>query len=145
MQCKWLGERVAGADAKKAMENVLRGKIAGNWGPNATFRYPSHGGTGGMWAAVARTLPQEKMHYQKEVDKVDEDRKIVTFKDGTAIKYGKLLTTMPLDVLVSKLKHPEEYSACKDLFHSGSHIVAVGIRGTVPTHVGDTCWVSHRT
>lgn len=108
----------------------------------ATFRYPSKGGTGGLWSAVARTLPKARMNYRKQVDKVDEDLKIITFSDGTTVKYGKLLTTMPLDVLVSKLKHPGEYSITKDLFHSSSHVVSIGIRGSVPAHVGNTCWVS---
>lgn len=142
MQCKWLGERVAAPDAKKSMTNVLRGAVSGNWGPNATFRYPSKGGTGGLWSAVARTLPKARMNYRKQVDKVDEDNKIITFADGTTVKYGRLLTTMPLDVLVSKLKHPADYSITKDLFHSSSHVVSIGIRGSVPAHVGNTCWVS---
>lgn len=141
MQCKWLGERVAAPDAKKAMNNVLRQKVAGNWGPNATFRFPTSGGTGGLWSALARTLPKEKVHYNMEVDKVDEDLKILTFKNGTAVKYGRLLTTMPLDVLVSKMRHPDSYSICKKLFHSGTNVVGIGLRGNVPSRVGNTCWV----
>ena len=82
------------------------------------------------------------MNYRKEVDKVDEDTKLITLTDGTTVKYGKLLTTMPLDVLVSKLKHPESYSLTKNLFHSSTHAVGIGIRGSVPAQVGNTCWVS---
>ena len=40
-------------------QNILN-KTAGNWGPNATFRFPAHGGTGGIWKAAAKTLPKEK-------------------------------------------------------------------------------------
>ena len=143
MQCKWLGERVSAPDAKKAMNNVLRNQVAGNWGPNATFRFPSRGGTGGLWTALAKTLPKRNMHYNMEVDKIDEDRKTVTFKDGYQIRYGKLCTTMPLDVLVSKMNHPDSYSITSKLFHSGTNVVGIGIRGSVPERLGDTCWVRH--
>lgn len=88
MQSEWLGERVAAPDAKKSMTNVLRGTVSGNWGPNATFRYPPKGGRGGLWSAVARTLPEARMNYRKHVDKVDEDNKIITFADGTTSNTG---------------------------------------------------------
>lgn len=49
MNASWLGERVAAPDVKLLARNVILNKVAGNWGPNATFRFPAHGGTGGIW------------------------------------------------------------------------------------------------
>lgn len=46
MQCEWLGERVATVDIKVALKNVINKVEAGNWGPNATFKFPTWGGTG---------------------------------------------------------------------------------------------------
>ncbi|RAL61491.1 hypothetical protein DID88_009420 [Monilinia fructigena] len=45
MQCAWLGERVAAPDVKTVVKNVILNKVAGNWGPNATFRFPARDGT----------------------------------------------------------------------------------------------------
>ena len=59
MQCKWLGERVATADVRKAIGNVLRGGEDAGWGPNAVFRFPTESGTGAVGSksrAAAWTL-----------------------------------------------------------------------------------------
>ena len=34
----------------------LRNKTENNWGPNAVFRFPQEGGTGGIWKKVSRHL-----------------------------------------------------------------------------------------
>ena len=49
MQCRWLGERVAAPNLKMVVSNTLNKKVAGNWGPNATFKFPARNGTGGIW------------------------------------------------------------------------------------------------
>jgi hypothetical protein len=60
MQCNWLGERVATVDGVRAITNVINGKEDAGWGPNAVFRFPLVGGTGGIWKAVAKLLPKDK-------------------------------------------------------------------------------------
>ena len=61
MQCEWLGERVATVDVTRAISNVINGKEDAGWGPNAVFRFPLEGGTGGIWKKVAKLLPQDKL------------------------------------------------------------------------------------
>jgi hypothetical protein len=61
MQCDWLGERVATVDVTRAITNVLHNKEDAGWGPNAVFRFPLEGGTGGIWKAVAAKLPQDRL------------------------------------------------------------------------------------
>ena len=55
---------------KKVVENVLRDKPDAGWGPNAIFRFPQEGGTGGIWKRVAALLPPERMALGKRVIKV---------------------------------------------------------------------------
>jgi protoporphyrinogen oxidase len=139
-----LGERVAAPDAKTVVRNVILNKTAGNWGPNATFRFPARDGTGGIWIAVAKTLPKEKTRFGKhgEVDKVNADAHTVTLKDGKTIGYKKLITTMAVDQLVEQMGDKELIGLSKDLFFSSTHVVGVGIRGARPENIGDKCWVS---
>ncbi|KAI9889761.1 MAG: hypothetical protein M1814_004963 [Vezdaea aestivalis] len=143
MQCQWLGERVAAPDLKNVTKNVILQKTAGNWGPNATFRFPAHGGTGGIWIAVADTLPKEKTKFGPDanVEKVDADKKTVTLKDGSTITYEKLITTMAVDSLVVLMEDKELISLSKGLFYSTTHVVGVGIRGERPERIGDKCWL----
>ena len=144
MQCEWLGERVAPPDLKTVTKNVILQKTAGNWGPNATFRFPAHGGTGGIWIAVAKTLPKEKTRFgtQGTVKKVDADAKRVTLEDGKTIAYEKLITTMAVDSLVEKMGDKELIDLSKGLFYSSTHVIGVGLRGERPEYIGDKCWVS---
>jgi protoporphyrinogen oxidase len=78
MQCSWLGERVATADVTKAITNVLNNTVAGGWGPNAVFRFPKQGGTGGIWKNVAdKCVPQERQRYNSKVVGIDVNGKKV--------------------------------------------------------------------
>ena len=147
MQCQWLGERVAAPNLKMVTKNVILNKTAGNWGPNATFRFPAHGGTGGIWKAVAKTLPQNKFMLDTKVVKVDVEKKTVQLGNGTRISYKKLVSTMPVDELASMMSAGSTTTKAvqegvKDLYYSSTHVVGIGIRGTRPDRIGDKCWVS---
>ncbi|CAM1503977.1 Fc.00g015680.m01.CDS01 [Cosmosporella sp. VM-42] len=143
MQCQWLGERVAAPDVKNVTKNVILNKVAGNWGPNATFRFPARDGTGGIWIAVADTIPKEKKRFGKsgEVTKVDAKKKIVSFADGSTIGYNSLVNTMAVDHLVEKMGNEELVTLSKGLFYSTTHVIGVGIRGERPERIGDKCWL----
>lgn len=84
MNATWLGERVAAPNVKTLVRNVILNKVAGNWGPNSTFRFPAHGGTGGIWIAVAKTLEAKRTRFGEHgaVTKVDSGKKKVLLKDG---------------------------------------------------------------
>ncbi len=143
MQCQWLGERVAAPDVKTVTRNVILNKVAGNWGPNSVFRFPARDGTGGIWIAVAETLPKEKKRFGKagEVVKVDAANKVVSLKDGTTIGYGKLVNTMAVDLLAEKMGDQQLVKLSQGLYFSSTHVLGVGIRGARPERIGDKCWV----
>jgi hypothetical protein len=84
MNATWLGERVAAPNVKLLTRNIILNKVAGNWGPNATFRFPARSGTGGIWIAVADTLAKENTRFGEHgaVTHVDADAKKVQLKDG---------------------------------------------------------------
>ncbi|KAI1616533.1 UDP-galactopyranose mutase [Exophiala viscosa] len=143
MQCAWLGERVAAPNVKGNVRNIILNQAAPNWGPNATFRFPARDGTGGIWIAVADTLPKEKKRFGKKntVKKVEADKKQVLLEDGTTIKYEKLISTMAVDALVESMEDEKLIKLSKDLFYSSTHVIGVGIRGTRPDRIGDKCWL----
>ena len=143
MQCAWLGERVAAPDVKNVVRNVILNKTAGNWGPNATFHFPARDGTGGIWIAVAKTLPKEKKLFGKQgtVKKVNAEKKTVTLENGKTISYNKLISTMNIDQLVERMDDKELIDLSKGLYYSSTHVVGIGIRGERPERIGDKCWV----
>ncbi|SMQ51495.1 unnamed protein product [Zymoseptoria tritici ST99CH_3D7] len=144
MQCAWLGERVAAPNLKMITTNVVLNKIAGNWGPNATFKFPAEGGTGNIWIKVAETLPKEKTRFGQHgaVQLVDADNKRVLLGDGTTVNYEKLVSTMSVDHLCDTMRgHDDLKDLTKGLFYSTTHVIGVGIRGERPERIGDKCWL----
>ncbi|KAK5131574.1 hypothetical protein LTR08_000829 [Meristemomyces frigidus] len=143
MQCQWLGERVAAPNLKLVTKNVVLNKTAGNWGPNATFRFPAHGGTGNIWIKVAETLPKKNTRFgdHGRVQLIDAENKRVLLGDGTIVNYEKLISTMAVDSLVEAMRNEELTKLSKGLYYSTTHVIGVGIRGARPERIGDKCWL----
>ena len=143
MQCSWLGERVAAPNVKLVTKNTILGKTAGNWGPNATFRFPAHGGTGNIWINVAKTLSSSKTRFgdNGRVQLVDAEGHRALLGDGTTINYRKLINTMAVDSLVECMRDDELIKMSKGLFYSTTHVIGVGVRGSRPERIGDKCWL----
>jgi len=142
MQCEWLGERVAAPSLKLVVSNVLNKKTAGNWGPNATFRFPAHGGTGGIWKAVHKTLPADRFKFSTSMTRIEGKKRIAHFSDGSSIKYNSMISTMPLDQITEIIDEAEPLrKTSRELIYSSTHVIGVGIRGTLPPRIGDKCWL----
>ncbi|OAR01725.1 hypothetical protein LLEC1_02844 [Akanthomyces lecanii] len=143
MNATWLGERVAAPNFKSLTSDVVRNKVAGPWGPNATFRFPARGGTGGIRIAPAKTLEQKKTKFgdHATVTKVNADTTSVHLKDGTVIKYGSLISTMAVDHLAQSMSDTKLQGLCKPLFYSSTNVIGIGIRGERPERIGDKCWL----
>jgi len=141
----WLGERVATVDLKRILNNLVQKKDELSWGPNAKFRFPLRGGTGNIWRSLANKLPQERVHYNKTVTKVDTTTKTIHFADGSTEKYDKIMSTMPLDELLNRVNIPEKNeflrSKAPGFKYSNSHIIGIGVEGKVPEDLKTKCWM----
>ena len=136
MNKEWIGERVSVVDIKKVLGNVVLDRDEVTWGPNATFKYPRHGGTGGLFARM-QPYVQDQLRLNTPMTAVDTARKEVVLADGTREPYELLLSTMPMDLLVRSLHGdtPEEVVRQSGrLRHSGSYIVGVGIEQPAPSN-----------
>jgi UDP-galactopyranose mutase len=136
MNKEWIGERVSVVDIKRVLGNVVLDRDESTWGPNATFKYPRYGGTGGLFARM-QPYVEEQLRLNAPTVAVDAARKEVVLADGTREPYDLLLSTMPMDLLVRSLHGdvPEEVIAqSQRLRHSGSYIVGVGIEQPAPSN-----------
>jgi protoporphyrinogen oxidase len=147
MSTEWTGERVATVDLKRVCKNVIHDTDDAGWGPNATFRFPVNGGTGGIWNRLAAKLPQDKLRSGPEnfVTKIDAVKKELTLKNGDVVKYDKLLSTMPIDSLLRTVEGPfpaDEWRAVADkMVYSATNVVGFGIVGKPPAHLKTMCWM----
>lgn len=138
----WMGERVATVDLKRVLGNLVMRRDEVSWGPNSTFRFPRHGGTGAIWRAVAKRLPARQLHFNRAVANVDIANKKLLMSDGESIGYDTLISTMPLDALLRVLVARPELSAEASKFvYSSSHIIGVGLKGKAPDDLKTKCWI----
>ena len=141
---------MAAPSLRTVVRNAVTKQTAPNWGPNATFRFPTHGGTGGIWTAVADMLPEHTMRMGSKavVDRVDPIKKEVQFKSGRTVRYKHLVSTMALDGLLEKMDAPAQQldpmrDAAKGLVFSSTIVLGVGVRGERPSRIGDKCESPH--
>ncbi len=129
----WIAERVAVVDWKKAIETVVSRKVT-DWGPNATFGYPATRGTLGLWIAVLPYLG-DRVNYRKRALRIDEEKREIEFTDGSKARYDRLLSTIPLTALVSRLVHAPESvrRAAEKLLFNRLFSVGIGLKRPSPS------------
>lgn len=139
MSRDWLGERVAMPSLERILKNVILDQSDKGWGPNNKFKYPLYGGTGGLYEPFVKYI-KDHLHLNKTAVQVDPEAKQVTFSDGEVVDYDLLLSTMPLDLLVMRLKEApaDIVEATHGLHHSSGLIVGVGINRPTPS---EKCWL----
>ncbi|MDB4869632.1 MAG: UDP-galactopyranose mutase [Gemmatimonadales bacterium] len=140
MNKEWIGERVSVVDIKRVLGNVVMDRDDAGWGPNATFKYPRHGGTGGLFERMEPYV-RENLRLNARTVAVDTRNHEVVVEDGTRERYDYLLSTMPMDLLVKSMNGdvPETVrDQAARLRHSGSYIVGVGIKQPSPSK---KCWM----
>lgn len=144
MNAQWMGERVPTVDIKRIVKNIVNNEDDVGWGPNATFRFPMHGGTGGIWTAIADALPRDQIRLNTSVTSVDVEKKTVTTNSGEVVPYDVLISTMPLTLLLemttgagsAPLKEHKDTGV-----YSTSHILGLGLKGQPPAHLKGKCWM----
>lgn len=139
----WLGERVATVDLSRVTENILMERDDLSWGPNNTFQFPRHGGTGAIWTALAEQIGDKHLRCNTRIVSLDWQNKVAITAEGEKLEYDHVLTTMPLDTL-SKTLTPElpiVTEASHQLLRSHSHILGIGLTGEMPSKLAKKCWM----
>ena len=136
----WINERVALPDLAKVKRAIETGEDDESWGGNATFRFPLHSGTGGLFERIAEPFA-DKIKFRHSAVKIDVAKKEISFENGEIISYGKLVTTIPLDVLVKDVivdAPGDLVDASDELKSNGGWMVGIGINRKIETK---RCWV----
>ena len=137
----WIGERVAVVDLERVLRNIFEERDDISWGPNNTFRFPKHGGTGAVWRACADRLPSERLRFNARVVSIDVQAREVRLEDGSTVGYDRLLSTMPLHRLVEATGLAELAQWSGLLRHSATHIFGVGLKGAPRDELAKKCWM----
>lgn len=97
MTHEWTGNRVPESDIFKVLRGAVWAKRTAV-GTNAEFRYPTAGGYGAIAAALrTRAGP---LHAGHRAVRVDASQRVVHFANGAAVRYRRLISTIPVTELV---------------------------------------------
>jgi protoporphyrinogen oxidase len=142
MSAEWVGQRVAVTDLKKVLHNLVFKKDDLSWGPNNTFHFPKHGGTGSIWLACSKRLPAERQRFNCQVAGIDLKKRLLTTQSGQTIPYETLISTVPLRELIT-LSGQKQFApaAERGLLYSSSNIIGIGLKGAPPASLRTKCWM----
>ena len=141
MDKKWVtgAGSISVIDMEMVLRNVVYEQDEIDWGANSQFKFPLHGGTGGLFS---RFVPYIKDHLYlcEEAIRVDVNKKAIVFSSGKEASYDILINSTPLDQFVSKMvpQNDSLLETVKLLKHNGVLIVGVGIRKPCPSK---KCWI----
>lgn len=137
----WVGDRVAVPDIAHIRRMIAERRDDTGWGPNAVFHFPRQGGTGAIWNAVVRSLPEKRLHWNSPVVAIDADRYVLRLADGHEVKYDALVSTMPLTSLVAVAGLTYLQQSAASLRHSSTHVVGMGFHGAPAPVAADKSWL----
>jgi len=138
----WIAKRISLVSIERILKNVIMNLDDTDWGPNNRFKFPLHGGTGGFFNSFTPFV-QEKLHYQRQPERIDLDSRVIRFDDGKAEHYNTLVNTSPLDQFVQLLDSKIEDTdmlreQAVNLEHNGVYIIGIGLKKRMDV---TKCWV----
>ena len=143
MNYDWIAGRVPIPD----IDDVLRGALQPprqKFGPNQEFWYPITGGIEALPRAFLRSIPEDNLWLDSTVAAIDAVHRELLLEDGRKIRYGRLISTIPLPRLVqfmgAEIPAPIRHSA-QDLNFNTVHTVNIGFDGQDLGPVESMHWV----
>ena len=96
MDFDWIGRRVPTPDVSRILLGALTDDVE-QIGATANFWYPLRGGIEALPAALARRVTG--LELGRTIDAIDIRRRVMTFADGDALEFDRLVLTTPLHEL----------------------------------------------
>jgi len=128
MSCAWIDSLIPQPNAAEVIEGA-RGGTDREFGYNIEFAYPQHGGIGRLAESFAPSVGP--IHYGARARRVDPERRVVEFDDGTTVEYETLVSSIPLPVLLRLLDPcpPEIKTAASQLVWNSIININLGLDG----------------
>jgi protoporphyrinogen oxidase len=126
MSKHWIAERVSVVDFERVLKNAILEKDDISWGPNNKFQFPLNGGTGEIFNRIA-TKFEEHLHCGNELLWIDTKTRSIGYTDGSSDTYDTLITTLPIDQLITKIKNKPDQTAAAGMKLVANSVMIVGI------------------
>jgi protoporphyrinogen oxidase len=118
---------------RRVLRNLLLNRDDVGWTPSTVVRYPRQGGMGAIWDAIFALLPSGNTRLGARVVEVDADAKTLRLADGSTIEYQRLVSTIPLDLLLRMMTgQPTLQARAKEFRPASVQLFGFGLRGAMP-------------
>lgn len=126
MNYDWIERRVPQPDIETILSGAL-GDLQERHGFNNDFWYPKSGGIYSLPEALGK--PIRRLHLNEEIVEIDCKRKTVTSKTGVKEHYEKMISSLPLPLVVRLIKEvpSKVLSAAKNLQNNSIMCVNLGV------------------
>jgi len=131
MDYDWIADRVPMPEIRDVLLGALQSPEK-RYGLNQEFWYPVEGGIQALPRAFLQHIPSQRLRLHARVIAVDGRRREVLLADGQRIRYGRLISTIPLPKLIQLLGEtvPSEIQHCTgELKYNSVHTVNLGLEG----------------
>ncbi|WP_162244368.1 protoporphyrinogen/coproporphyrinogen oxidase [Sphingomonas sp. Leaf339] len=138
MSSQWTHQRsgskvanVADVSLRKVVRSIFTGQDHVGWDDTTTIPYPRGGGTGAIWRTLSDQLPATRVRTGAEVVRIDTEGRRLWFADGGTLSYGSLISSMPLDLLMT-VCGLETTPDLPPFHYASASFVGFGIEGAPP-------------
>jgi protoporphyrinogen oxidase len=125
-------QNVADASVGQILRSLITGQDNLGWSESTKIRYPLHGGTGAIWTAFAKRLPEGAVMSNTRVVEVDSDARRIRLHSGRVISYGNLVSSLPLDAFLNLMTTNPLPNLAGELRLANAAFVGLGLRGPSP-------------
>jgi protoporphyrinogen oxidase len=118
---------------RRVLRNLLLNRDDLGWTPSTTVRYPRKGGMGAIWDRVFDLIPKGCQRLGARVLSVDAGEKKLWLADGSSVQYERLVSSVPLDLLLRMMRDQPSLQARATEFRPAQvQLCGFGLRGTMP-------------
>jgi protoporphyrinogen oxidase len=126
-------KNIPNVSVRGVLRNWLLNRDETGWTSTTKVRYPRKGGVGAIWDRVFESLPEKYKRLNARVNAIDAGSKRLYLADGSSVHYEKLITSIPLDVLLRLIQDQPKLQAKAPEFRAAKvQIFGFGLRGTMP-------------
>lgn len=126
LETKWVGNRMHSPSLSEILKGAFEQQDE-NFYYTKYMRYPKKGGFRSILDDCRKGLD---IRFNKEVVKIDTNKKVITFKDETTQSYDKLISTLPLPEIVNMIVgcSQEVKEAGHKLHNTCGYMVSLGFK-----------------
>lgn len=141
LSTSWTGRFVPSTSLQQMLKGALQPPdLTNGIGYNAQFFYPMQGGIS-LWVNKLAQALRNKALVSHEVIEVNVAQKMVTFANGNRVVYSHLISTMPLNLLLQKLKQPSRLNVKRAAVNLLCNSVINFNLGIQNLNVSDKHWI----